>query len=88
MSTGKTWRVGVLGTAALLAVMLLSGVLGLPGPTEQGAVGRVAAAAPSMLLLTGRVYEGDTGVEPPGSSPIQGVTVSLYCSNNLSLIHI
>ncbi len=33
-------------------------------------------------VLSGRVYEGDTGTEPPVSVPIEGVTVSLYCSNN------
>ncbi len=39
--------------------------------------------APSQTYtLSGRVYEGETGVGPPGSTPLQGVTVSLYCSNN------
>ncbi len=35
-----------------------------------------------LAVLSGRVYEGDTGLEPPNSSPIPNVTVSLYCSNN------
>ncbi len=37
------------------------------------------APAPAF---SGRVYEGATGVEPPASKPIEGVTVSLYCSQN------
>ncbi len=37
-----------------------------------------------LAVLSGRVYEGETGLEPPNSAPIQGVTVSLYCSNNRS----
>ena len=32
--------------------------------------------------FSGRVYEGETGQEPPNSNPIEGVTVQLYCSNN------
>ena len=31
--------------------------------------------------LTGRVYEGNTGVEPPTSSPLAGVTVKLWGAN-------
>jgi len=51
--------------------------------------GRPAAARaqlPASQLpadaFSGRVYEGATGVEPPASRPIEGVTVSLYCSQN------
>jgi CSLREA domain-containing protein len=40
--------------------------------------GSVASAA----TLSGRVYEGQTGVEPPGATPLEGVTVTLYGSNN------
>jgi hypothetical protein len=32
--------------------------------------------------LSGRVYEGDKGVEPPDSSAIPGASVSLYGANN------
>ncbi|MBN1540785.1 hypothetical protein JW992_01475, partial [candidate division KSB1 bacterium] len=32
--------------------------------------------------LSGRVYEGTTGFEPPTSKPISGVTVTLYGSND------
>jgi len=35
-----------------------------------------------LYVLQGRVYEGDTGLEPPNSTPLQGVTVHLYCANN------
>ncbi|MBN1814067.1 MAG: thrombospondin type 3 repeat-containing protein [Anaerolineae bacterium] len=31
-------------------------------------------------VLSGHVYAGDTGVEPPGSTPIGGTTISLYCA--------
>ena len=31
------------------------------------------------FVLSGRVYDGDAGTEPPNSTPLQGVTVSLYC---------
>ncbi len=37
---------------------------------------------PPVPILSGRVYAGSTGIEPPNSTPLQGVTVSLYCSNN------
>ncbi len=32
----------------------------------------------SAVTLSGRVYEGQTGVEPPAAKAIQGATVSLY----------
>ncbi|NOZ28115.1 MAG: hypothetical protein GXP39_08695 [Chloroflexi bacterium] len=67
--------------------MLLFGVV-LVGATGWLALGRSPAAAssdpvaPAQYVLEGRVYDGNVGEEPPLSSPIQGVTVSLYCSNN------
>ncbi|HEX9973522.1 MAG TPA: PKD domain-containing protein, partial [bacterium] len=36
--------------------------------------------------LSGRVYEGTTGTEPPASKPIFGVTVKLYGSNEANEI--
>lgn len=36
--------------------------------------------------LSGRVYEGTTGIEPPASKPIFGVTINLYGSNDANLI--
>ncbi|NOZ50006.1 MAG: DUF11 domain-containing protein [Chloroflexi bacterium] len=58
----------------ILAIGLLAG-LGISGSATQ------ARSAPEQAgpTLAGRVYEGNTGVE---GSPLAGVTVSLYCSNN------
>ena len=39
------------------------------------------ATTASFAMLSGRVYEGTTGLEPPISKPIQGAKVELYCSN-------
>ena len=36
----------------------------------------------SAVTLSGRVYEGPTGVEPPTAKAIQGATVNLYGANN------
>ncbi|MBU2691779.1 MAG: choice-of-anchor D domain-containing protein, partial [Candidatus Eisenbacteria bacterium] len=33
-------------------------------------------------FLSGRVYSGDLGVEPPAAAPLSGVTVKLYGGNN------
>ncbi|MBD3383340.1 PKD domain-containing protein [candidate division KSB1 bacterium] len=33
-------------------------------------------------VLSGRVYEGNTGTEPPNAKALSGVTVTLYGSNN------
>ena len=34
------------------------------------------------VMLSGRVYEGPTGVEPPSAKPLVGVTVKLCVSNS------
>lgn len=39
-------------------------------------------ASVSSQNLSGRVYQGNTGTEPPTSTPLSGVTVSLYESND------
>lgn len=39
------------------------------------------ATAASSFTLSGRVYEGNTGQEPPNSTPLQNVKVELWCSN-------
>ncbi len=81
---------------ALSAVILAAG-LGLPGERIAHAVsGDLAAqevrahydpAAPAQIYtLQGHVYDGATGIEPPDSTPIAGVTVSLYCSNNAGVM--
>jgi len=51
-----------------------------------GRTGRFVSSYRSQqsYTLSGRVYDGQTGLEPPNSTPIQGVTVSLYCSANQS----
>ena len=36
--------------------------------------------------LSGRVYEGTTGVEPPASKPMVGVPLKLYGSNDINMI--
>jgi len=65
----------------LLAVILPLGVIPA-GPREQKAAAQAGPRLAAEWTLQGRVYEGDTGVEPPYSTPIQGVTVSLYCSGD------
>ncbi len=54
-------------------------------------MGLMLAVFPSILhsdtsvdgfaTLSGRVYEGKTGEEPPLSIPLQNVRVDLHCSN-------
>ena len=76
--------------AALLAVVLLLGAINLAdldGQTaaaqhvDQGAVQAEQRPA-AEWTFQGRVYEGDVGVEPPHSRPLEGVTVSVYGANN------
>ena len=76
-------------TIVLLAVVLLLGATSLARLSGQTAAARIDPGAGPALhsslmqtTLSGRVYEGETGVEPPGSTPLSGVTVSLYCSSN------
>ncbi len=71
----------------LIVVILLWGltVWGAPSQVASAPVINIAnsvSAPAQQYTLSGRVYEGATGVEPPLSTPLQGVTVSLYCSNN------
>jgi uncharacterized repeat protein (TIGR01451 family) len=47
---------------------------GTPSPTP--------TATTASITLSGRVYEGTKGQEPPLSSPLQGVKVELWCSAN------
>jgi len=39
-------------------------------------------------ILSGRVYQGDSGTEPPAASALSGVTVTLFGSNNAETIGI
>jgi len=53
------------------------------------AVGLVACAANAQSMLSGRVYEGQTGVESPplgDADPVAGVTVNLYGADDISLM--
>ena len=75
-------------TMALLTVLLLLGD-SLIGLSRQSAVAGVDSGAvqtgPRLATewtFSGRVYEGDVGVEPPDSQPLEGVTVSVYGANN------
>lgn len=62
--------------SALLALALLcSTVPSLAAPAAQ-------QASAATWLLSGRVYEGATGTEPPTSLPLAGVTVTLYGSRD------
>ena len=47
-------------------------------------LGLVAGPVNGQQRLEGRVYDGPTGVEPPTSTPIAGVTVTLYGSNHIN----
>jgi len=78
-----------LAITALLAAIVLMAAMGLAGPREQTAAAHVDAAAaqagPRLATewtFQGRVYEGELGVEPPHSRPLEGVTVSVYGANN------
>ncbi len=71
----------------LVIITVLCGMVvwGMPAhavvPLHQGAAESIAAPE-QQYTLSGRVYDGETGLEPPNSTPLQGVTVSLYCSND------
>lgn len=38
----------------------------------------------SAVTLSGRVYEGQTGIEPPVAKAIEGATVNVYGANSSS----
>ncbi|MHC4508280.1 MAG: CARDB domain-containing protein [Planctomycetota bacterium] len=53
------------------------------------ALGLVGGAAKGQHMLSGRVYEGQTGIEPPplgDASPLAGVTVNLYGADDVRLM--
>ena len=83
----RTRRISV--TIVLLALVVLLGVMSLAGLSGWATASYVdlGAAQTGQRLLDewtfqGRVYEGEVGVEPPGSQPLEGVTVSVYGANN------
>jgi len=76
-------------TIVLLALVVLLGVMSPAGLSGWAASTRVDPSAARIgprlateWTFSGRVYEGDEGVEPPGSQPLEGVTVSVYGANN------
>jgi len=68
----------------LIFLLLLSLLLwgGLTWTSQAFHIQNALANVGANYTLSGRVYEGTTGLEPPQSTPIQGAAVSLYCSNN------
>ena len=62
--------------ASILLLILVTGLNAQATDLAQG------VGPAQTYTLSGRVYEGNVGLEPPNSTPLQGVTVSLYCSNN------
>jgi uncharacterized repeat protein (TIGR01451 family) len=69
------------------AVLCLIAIVAVVGGLWTGASSAVEDArgldsATTAKMLSGRVYEGDVGVEPPGSTPLSGVRVELHASNN------
>jgi hypothetical protein len=49
---------------------------------SQAIVSLLFVASVSAQSLSGRVYQGNKGTEPPTATPLSGVTVSLYESND------
>ncbi|RMF28622.1 MAG: hypothetical protein D6759_15420, partial [Chloroflexi bacterium] len=69
----------ILVVLAIGAAMLALGVV----VRFAGASAAPAPTGPTVTYtLQGRVYQGDTATEPPISEPLEGVVMSLYCSNN------
>ena len=69
------------------AVLCLIAIVAVVGGLWTGASSAVEDArgldsATTAKMFSGRVYEGDVGVEPPGSTPLGGVRVELHASNN------
>src|SRR5512136_2666968 len=73
MFTKRMICVVLLVTASALAVSAGISARSAADPT----------GAPALQpILSGRVYAGEVGTEPPESVPLGGVVVSLYCSLN------
>jgi uncharacterized repeat protein (TIGR01451 family) len=93
MNEWKKWQWPTVGLSALILAILMLAVSppALFGDSGAGAVQQESApgtpgaapdAATASFILSGRVYEGTKGQEPPLSSPLQNVKVELWCSNN------
>ncbi len=69
----STWLLVSAAWAVILLLIILAG-LNTSTPT---------LSAPTVIYtLSGRVYVGETGAEPPVSTPLSDVVVSLYCAYN------
>jgi len=82
MEGQKTAMLGVFTTLLVLISLIALAALVPNASQAAGMSGGRRVALAQAYVLQGRVYKGDTGTEPPYSTPLQGVTVSLYCSNN------
>jgi len=71
------------GIKAVITVIFLVAVILAGRAVESATIADARPKGPTQgHTLSGRVYAGDLGVEPPGNVALSGVTVSLYCSNN------
>ncbi len=79
MCTGSSpfWK--RLGSLIAIIAIVLAGMVSWSLWSRSSPVMASAAIAPDQLVLEGQVYEGSVA---DTSSPLPGVTVSLYCSNN------
>lgn len=66
----------------LCVVLLTAAALVVSAGISAGSAAGSAGARTLQPILSGRVYAGDVGLEPPASVPLSGVLVSLYCSLN------
>ncbi len=66
--------------AVVIIALMLANVRLWAAPVPETVRGPAVGIA--SWTLSGRVYEGDRGVEPPGSTPLAGVTVELHGSND------
>jgi len=67
--------------SVLLAIVFVVGSICVEGPVTAAKAGSTRAAA-TLAELSGRVYEGEPGTEPPQSTPLEGVLLTLYGSNS------
>jgi uncharacterized repeat protein (TIGR01451 family) len=63
----------------MVGLLALGGAATARGQPEAEAP---SAAEPAALVLSGRVYDGATGSEPPNSAPLVGVKVELWGAMN------
>ncbi|OIO92746.1 MAG: hypothetical protein AUK03_09330 [Anaerolineae bacterium CG2_30_64_16] len=77
----KTWlKRGPPIIPALVAVILLTWAVDQPPVVGAEPVG--AAAPATEWVFQGRVYDGETGFEPPDVHPLAGVTVCVHGAMN------